>query len=48
MGELSHAQAHPFEDSFEACQSDCLSLATEIPMPYLVPTIDPIILCSKV
>ena len=22
MGELSHAQANPFQDSFEACQGD--------------------------
>lgn len=47
MGEFPHAQAYPFQDPFEACQGDCLK-SVEFPTRlHPIPTIDPIILRSK-
>lgn len=47
MGELPHAEAHTFQDSFEACQGDYSRSVGHPRRIRLVPTIDPIILRSK-
>ena len=47
MGELPHAQAYPFQDPFEARQGNySRSVGNPVEL-YLLPTIDPIILRSK-
>ena len=48
MGQLSHSQAYPLQGPFEACQGDCFSSVGYPVKLSPVPTIDPIILCTKV
>ena len=47
MGELSHAQANTLQDSLEAGQGDYFRLVGIRQDFVLVPTIDPIVLLSK-
>ena len=47
VGEFPHAQAYPFQDPFEACQSNYSRSVDHCIRFRAVPTIDPIVLGSK-